>query len=482
MPPLHRRSLPVTAVEAVGAYTLLRLRNDGGDAGGPGQFFMLQADPEPAAAYLPRALSAAWASEREIAFLIDTRGEGTRGAGRRHPHLAARPARQRLSDRRRAGPAGRRRDRRRGASLAAQRARRCRTGAADAARIPHRRRTPSARRWSTRTPRSSSSRCWSPSRLPACSPSRARSTPAARIRCCRRWPPSAPSTMSGARWPWRRRWPAGLAPATAARCASTAPGDGSASRGRCWSRADPCLTDSPASSAASASRTRSSTARGRWTRWSRARSGLGAYVTKTITLRPREGNAPQRIAETPAGMVNSIGLANPGLDAFCSSVAPRAGGARRPARRQRRRMVARRVRRGRAPGLPTARGGGSRAERVLPQRRHRLHLDRQRPGRDASPPPPLLSRERPAAAGEAVAVGRRRGGDRRGGRRGRGGRPRRDQHRARHGDRPRHTAAAAGRRRRRPLRPGGEAGRHCTPSFTASPGPAFRSSAWGASR
>ena len=62
MPPLHRRSLPVTAVEAVGAYTLLRLRNDGGDAGRPGQFFMLQADPEPAAAYLPRALSAAWAN------------------------------------------------------------------------------------------------------------------------------------------------------------------------------------------------------------------------------------------------------------------------------------------------------------------------------------------------------------------------------------------------------------------------------------
>ena len=43
----------MTAVEAVGAYTLLRLRNDGGEVGGPGQFFMLQADPEPAAAYLP---------------------------------------------------------------------------------------------------------------------------------------------------------------------------------------------------------------------------------------------------------------------------------------------------------------------------------------------------------------------------------------------------------------------------------------------
>ncbi|HEY1321288.1 MAG TPA: hypothetical protein VGF32_13615 [Streptosporangiaceae bacterium] len=79
MPPLHRRSLPVTAVEAVGAYTLLRLRNDAGGAGRPGQFFMLQADPEPAGAYLPRALSAAWADQREIAFLIDTRGEGTRG-------------------------------------------------------------------------------------------------------------------------------------------------------------------------------------------------------------------------------------------------------------------------------------------------------------------------------------------------------------------------------------------------------------------
>ena len=38
---------------------------------------MLQADPEPAGAYLPRALSAAWADEREIAFLVDVRGAGT---------------------------------------------------------------------------------------------------------------------------------------------------------------------------------------------------------------------------------------------------------------------------------------------------------------------------------------------------------------------------------------------------------------------
>ena len=40
-----------------------------------------------------------------------------------------------------------------------------------------------------------------------------------------------------ARWRWRRRWRAGSGRATAARCASTAPGNGSASRGRCSSRA-----------------------------------------------------------------------------------------------------------------------------------------------------------------------------------------------------------------------------------------------------
>jgi dihydroorotate dehydrogenase (NAD+) catalytic subunit len=51
--------------------------------------------------------------------------------------------------------------------------------------------------------------------------------------------------------------------------------------------------------------------------------GLAAFVTKTVTLHPREGNPPPRIAETPAGMVNSIGLANPGLEAFCTDHLPR---------------------------------------------------------------------------------------------------------------------------------------------------------------
>jgi dihydroorotate dehydrogenase electron transfer subunit len=76
--PPPTRSLAVAAVEAVGAYTLLRLRDDGGDNGAPGQFFMLRAEPAPNDVYLPRAVSAAWAGDGEVAFLLDVRGAGTR--------------------------------------------------------------------------------------------------------------------------------------------------------------------------------------------------------------------------------------------------------------------------------------------------------------------------------------------------------------------------------------------------------------------
>jgi dihydroorotate dehydrogenase (NAD+) catalytic subunit len=51
--------------------------------------------------------------------------------------------------------------------------------------------------------------------------------------------------------------------------------------------------------------------------------GLDAFVTKTVTPLPREGNEPVRIVETDAGMLNSIGLANPGIDAFVADVLPR---------------------------------------------------------------------------------------------------------------------------------------------------------------
>lgn len=49
---------------------------------------------------------------------------------------------------------------------------------------------------------------------------------------------------------------------------------------------------------------------------------LGGIVTKTITLKPREGNKPPRIWETPGGMLNSIGLANPGVETFINEAIP----------------------------------------------------------------------------------------------------------------------------------------------------------------
>jgi dihydroorotate dehydrogenase (NAD+) catalytic subunit len=51
--------------------------------------------------------------------------------------------------------------------------------------------------------------------------------------------------------------------------------------------------------------------------------GLDAFVTKTVTPGPRGGNEPVRIAETELGMLNSIGLANPGIDSFRQDVLPR---------------------------------------------------------------------------------------------------------------------------------------------------------------
>jgi dihydroorotate dehydrogenase (NAD+) catalytic subunit len=49
---------------------------------------------------------------------------------------------------------------------------------------------------------------------------------------------------------------------------------------------------------------------------------FSAFVSKTITPEPRTGNAPQRIWETPAGMINSIGLPNKGLEGFLAEDLP----------------------------------------------------------------------------------------------------------------------------------------------------------------
>lgn len=51
---------------------------------------------------------------------------------------------------------------------------------------------------------------------------------------------------------------------------------------------------------------------------------VGAVVSKGVTPKPRAGNGGVRIAETPAGMLNSIGLENPGIEAFCRDILPEA--------------------------------------------------------------------------------------------------------------------------------------------------------------
>jgi dihydroorotate dehydrogenase (NAD+) catalytic subunit len=50
---------------------------------------------------------------------------------------------------------------------------------------------------------------------------------------------------------------------------------------------------------------------------------FAAYVSKTITLEPREGNPPPRLWEVPAGLINSIGLPNKGLEGYLREDLPR---------------------------------------------------------------------------------------------------------------------------------------------------------------
>jgi dihydroorotate dehydrogenase electron transfer subunit len=70
----RREKLRVLAREAVGPYTLLRVRRGGLDPGRPGQFFMLEAPGR----LLPRPMSLCLAPRGELAFLIDPIGPGTR--------------------------------------------------------------------------------------------------------------------------------------------------------------------------------------------------------------------------------------------------------------------------------------------------------------------------------------------------------------------------------------------------------------------
>lgn len=53
---------------------------------------------------------------------------------------------------------------------------------------------------------------------------------------------------------------------------------------------------------------------------------LGAIIVKGTTLEPRQGNPYPRMAETPSGMINAVGLQNPGVDAFINNIYPQISG------------------------------------------------------------------------------------------------------------------------------------------------------------
>ena len=56
-------------------------------------------------------------------------------------------------------------------------------------------------------------------------------------------------------------------------------------------------------------------------------SAIGAVVTKSVSLEPRRGRPTPRMAETPSGMLNAIGLQNPGVEAYCAAELPFLAGA-----------------------------------------------------------------------------------------------------------------------------------------------------------
>ena len=98
-------------------------------------------------------------------------------------------------------------------------------------------------------------------------------------------------------------------------------------------------------------------------------SELGAVVTKSIMRDPRSGRPTPRMAETPSGMLNSIGLQGPGIDAFLARDLPWL--LQHDARPDRvdRRLVAGGVRRARPPGRQHPGRRGDRGQHLVPERR-----------------------------------------------------------------------------------------------------------------
>ena len=106
----------------------------------------------------------------------------------------------------------------------------------------------------------------------------------------------------------------------------------------------------PIRSAGSRSPTRSSTRSGTFDAIA-ARRAFGdallerfpfaAFVSKTVTVEPRQGNPPPRLWELPAGMINSIGLPNKGLEGYLAHDLPELAAAAGAADRQRHGLHAR---------------------------------------------------------------------------------------------------------------------------------------------
>jgi dihydroorotate dehydrogenase (NAD+) catalytic subunit len=57
-------------------------------------------------------------------------------------------------------------------------------------------------------------------------------------------------------------------------------------------------------------------------KYKRVSNGAGAVFTKGVTFSPRTGNPPPRVFETPGGLINWVGLENPGVDIFCHAIIP----------------------------------------------------------------------------------------------------------------------------------------------------------------
>ena len=112
-------------------------------------------------------------------------------------------------------------------------------------------------------------------------------------------------------------------------------------------------------------------------------STLGGVAVKGLFLAEREGHPPPRIVETPAGMLNAIGLQGIGVHRFIRERLPELRGAARRRHRQHLRQHARRIRRAGANPFGCRGRRRARVEHLVPQHQGRRHSVRLQPQRHA---------------------------------------------------------------------------------------------------